>query len=152
MHVPDVLDVITAVAIPNVTAHEDSAKQIAPLCTAYGILMFTRWKELSLIQKMNSILLSTGHATERVFNVSQLTLLSCALLQPYRGFKEHYSLFLIGYILSVVNLAKDKCRSHGNLYFNILQTMKRLNRAGVTMTRETYRGIMDDIGSDLTGK
>ena len=61
--VPDVLDVLAAVAIPNVTAHEDSAKQIAPLCTAYGILMFTRWKELSLIQKMNSILLSTGHAT-----------------------------------------------------------------------------------------
>ena len=28
--------------------------------------------------------------------------------------------------------------------------MKRLNRAGVTMTRETYRSIMDDIGSDLT--
>ena len=49
--VPDVLDVLAAVAIPNVTAHEDSAKQIAPLCTAYGILMFTRWKELSLIQK-----------------------------------------------------------------------------------------------------
>ena len=88
--VPDVLDVLAAVAIPNVTAHEDSAKQIAPLCTAYGILMFTRWKELSLIQKMNSILLSTGHATERVFNVSQLTLLSCALLQPHRGFKEQY--------------------------------------------------------------
>ena len=85
--VPDVLDVLAAVAIPNVTAHEDSAKQIAPLCTAYGILMFTRWKELSLIQKMNSILLSAGRATERVFNVSQLTLLSCALLQPYRGFK-----------------------------------------------------------------
>ena len=91
--VPDLLDVLAAVAIPNVTAHEDSAKQIAPLCTAYGILMFTRWKELSLIQKMNSILLSTGHATERV---SPLTLLSCALLQPYRGFKGHYSLFLIG--------------------------------------------------------
>ena len=94
--VPDVLDVLAAVAIPNVTAHEDSAKQIAPLCTAYGILMFTRWKELSLIQKMNSILLSTGHATERVFNVSQLTLLSCALLQPYWGFDEPYPLFLIG--------------------------------------------------------
>ena len=95
MHVPDVLDVIAAVAIPNVTAHEDSSKQIAPLCTAYGILMFTQWKELSLIQKMNSILLSTGHATERVFNVSQLTLLSCALLQPYRGFMGHYPLFLV---------------------------------------------------------
>ncbi|CAH3015869.1 unnamed protein product [Porites evermanni] len=57
--------------------------------------MFTRWKELSLIQKMNSILLSAGHATERVFNVSQLTLLSCALFQPYWGFDEHYPLFLI---------------------------------------------------------
>ena len=34
----------------------------------------------------------------------------------------------------------------------LLQTMKRLNRAGVTMTRETYRSIMDDIGSDLTGR
>ena len=65
-HVPDVLNVLVAVGIPNVKAHEDSKKQIAPLCTAYGILMFTRWKELSLIQKMNSILLSTGHATERV--------------------------------------------------------------------------------------
>ena len=94
--VPDVLDVLAAVAIPNVAAHEDSAKQIAPLCTAYGILMFTRWKELSLIQKMNSVLLSNGHATERVFNVSHLTLLPCALLQPYQGFKEHYTLFLIG--------------------------------------------------------
>ena len=44
--VPDVLDVLAAVAIPNVTAHEDSAKQIVPLCTVYGILMFNRWKEL----------------------------------------------------------------------------------------------------------
>ena len=32
--VPDVLDVLAAVAIPNVTAHEDSSKQIAPLCAA----------------------------------------------------------------------------------------------------------------------
>ena len=96
--VPDVLDVLAAVAIPNVTAHEDSAKQIAPLCTAYGILMFTRWKELSLIQKMNSILLSTGHATERVFNVSQLTLLSCALLNcSHTGaLRNIHTLFLIG--------------------------------------------------------
>ena len=68
-HVPDVLDVLVAVGIPNVKAHEDSEKQIAPLCTTYGILMFTWWNshlELSLIQRMNSILLSTGHATERV--------------------------------------------------------------------------------------
>ena len=95
--VPDVLDVLAAVAIPNVTAHEDSAKQIAPLCTAYGILMFTRWKELSLIQKMNSILLSTGHA-ERVFNLSQLTLLSCVLLQPYRGFTKGALYFIFDWL------------------------------------------------------
>ena len=101
--VPDVLDVLAAVAIPNVTAHEDSAKQIAPLCTVYGILMFTRWKELSLIQKMNSILLSAGHATERVFNVSQLTLHSCALLQPYQGFKEHYT-----YIFDWLNFIRSE--------------------------------------------
>ena len=49
--VPDVLDVLAAVAIPNVTAHEDNAKQIAPLCTAYGILMFTQWKVLDMLLK-----------------------------------------------------------------------------------------------------
>ena len=62
--VPDVLDVLATIAVPNVK--DNSEQQIVPLCTVYGILMFTRWKELSLIQKMNSILLSTGHATERV--------------------------------------------------------------------------------------
>lgn len=36
------------------------------LCTAYGILMNTRWKELTLIQKVNGILLGFGNATERV--------------------------------------------------------------------------------------
>ena len=63
-HVPDVLDVLAAIAVPNVKVN--SEQQIAPLCTAYGILMSTRWKELSLIQKINTILLSVGHATERV--------------------------------------------------------------------------------------
>ena len=62
--VPDVLDVLATIAVPNVKV--SSEQQIAPLCTAYGILMFTRWKELSLIQKINTILLSVGHATERV--------------------------------------------------------------------------------------
>jgi len=37
------------------------------------------------------------------------------------------------------------------IVFISLQTVKRLNREDVTMTKETYRGIMDDIGSDLTG-
>ena len=62
--VPDVLDVLAAIAVPNVKVN--SEQQSAPLCIAYGILMFTRWKELSLIQKINTIVLSVGHATERV--------------------------------------------------------------------------------------
>ena len=34
------------------------------------------------------------------------------------------------------------------LYF-IVQTFQRLNKVGVTQTRESYRRIMDDIGADL---
>ena len=62
---PDVLDFLATIAVPQIK--KDSEKQIPPLCTAYGILMHSRWKELSLIQKLNGILLGFGNATERVF-------------------------------------------------------------------------------------
>ena len=64
-HAPDVLDVLTTIAVPEIKEHTASQK-IPPLCTAYGILMNTRWKELSLIQKVNGVLLGFGNATERV--------------------------------------------------------------------------------------
>ena len=61
---PDVLDFLVTVAAPKVKG--DADQQIPPLCAAYGILMNSRWKELSLIQKINGILLGFGNATERV--------------------------------------------------------------------------------------
>ena len=63
-HAPDVLDFLVTIAVPQMK--RDSEQQIPPLCTAYGILMNSRWRELSLIQKVNSIFLGFGNATERV--------------------------------------------------------------------------------------
>ena len=64
---PDVLDVLATIAVPEIKEHAAEQK-IPPLCTAYGIVMNTRWKELSLIQKVNGILLGFENATERVNN------------------------------------------------------------------------------------
>ena len=62
-HAPDVLDFLATIAVPQIKKIQ---QQIPPLCTAHGILMHSRWKELSLIQKLNGILLGFGNATERV--------------------------------------------------------------------------------------
>ena len=63
-HVPNVLDVLASISSPEIKG--DGEKQIPPLCTSYGILMNSRWKELSLIQKVNGIILGVGGATEKV--------------------------------------------------------------------------------------
>lgn len=62
--VPDVLDVIVTIAVPQIKG--DCEQTVPQLCTAYGILMNSRWKELSLIQKVNGILLGAGNANEKV--------------------------------------------------------------------------------------
>ena len=77
-HAPDVLDFLVTIAVPQMK--RDSEQQISPLCTAYGILMNSRWRELSLIQKVNSILLGFGNATERVIISILLKGLSLLLL------------------------------------------------------------------------
>ncbi|KAL9977662.1 hypothetical protein ACROYT_G015091 [Oculina patagonica] len=59
---PDVLDYLVAIAVPQ---KNQSGEHVPPLCTAYGILMNSRWKELSLIQKINGILLVFRNATKR---------------------------------------------------------------------------------------
>ena len=64
-HAPDVLDFLATIAVSQIK--KDSEQQIPPLCKAHGILMHSRWKELSLIQKFNGVLLGFGNATERVF-------------------------------------------------------------------------------------
>lgn len=61
---PDVLDFMVTMAVPQLKGND--GRQIMPLCTAYGILMNVRCRELSLIQKMNAVLLGVGSATKRV--------------------------------------------------------------------------------------
>jgi len=61
---PDVLDFMVARAVPQLKGSD--GRQIMPLCTAYGILMNVRCRELSLIQKMNAVLLGVGSVTKRV--------------------------------------------------------------------------------------
>ena len=61
---PDVLDFMVAMAVPQLKGSD--GRQVMPLCTAYGILMNVRCRELSLIQKMNAVLLGVGSATKRV--------------------------------------------------------------------------------------
>lgn len=70
---PDVLDFLATIAVPH-TKRSESEQQIPPLCTAYGILMNSRWKELSLIQKVSGTLLGFGNATERVYNCLSVNL------------------------------------------------------------------------------
>jgi hypothetical protein len=62
-HVPSLLDVLVTAAVPlqrNATCSEAPS-----LCMAYSILMNQRWKELSLLQKLNTPTLGVGHATKK---------------------------------------------------------------------------------------
>ena len=61
---PDVLDFLVAMAVPQLKGSD--GRQIMPLCTAYGIPMNLRCRELSLKQKLNAVLLGVGSATKIV--------------------------------------------------------------------------------------
>ena len=50
---PDVLDFMATVAVPKLKGRD--GRQVMPLCTAYGILMNVRCRELSLVQKLNAV-------------------------------------------------------------------------------------------------
>ena len=47
----------------------DSDKKTAPLALIYGIIMFKRCKELSLVQRVNTVLLNDGGASQEVCSV-----------------------------------------------------------------------------------
>jgi hypothetical protein len=64
--VPEVLDILMAIAIPRVKTDNS---QVAPLCTAFGILMHLRSRELSLVQKINTVVIGAGNATKKVLLV-----------------------------------------------------------------------------------
>lgn len=60
---PDVLDFLVTVAAPKL---KEDGRQIPAICQAYGLLMNTRCRELSLVQKVNTIILGRGGATKMV--------------------------------------------------------------------------------------
>lgn len=64
--VPEVLHILMAIASPRV---KNDNSQVAPLCTAFGILMHLRSRELSLVQKLNTVVIGTGNATKKVWFV-----------------------------------------------------------------------------------
>lgn len=63
---PDILEILTTIAVPNL---KDDGRQVAPLCVAYGVLRNQRCKELSLVQKVNTILLGTGSAAKKEISI-----------------------------------------------------------------------------------
>ncbi len=58
------LDVLITVALP--LKRNATASEVPALCMAYSVLMNQRWKELSLLQKLNTVTLGVGHATKKV--------------------------------------------------------------------------------------
>jgi hypothetical protein len=60
---PDVLDVLVTIALSKL---KEDGSQLPPLCMAMGILMNIRFKELSLVQKLTSVILGSGGATQKV--------------------------------------------------------------------------------------
>ena len=63
----DVLDFMATAAIPKLKGYD--GRQVMPFCTAYGIQMNVRCRELSLVQKINAALLGVGGAAKRVSEV-----------------------------------------------------------------------------------
>ncbi len=63
-------------------------KDVPQICEAYGILMNARWQELSLMKKINTMLLGVGHATARVtFKLSHVFLINTFYLLFHCNFK-----------------------------------------------------------------
>lgn len=60
---PDVLDILTTIAAPTVKL---DGQQVPRICSAYALLLNTRNRELSLVQKLNTVILGAGHATQKV--------------------------------------------------------------------------------------
>lgn len=62
---PDVLDFIATVATPRLKKKVE--EQVPPVCMIYAMMMNQRWQELSLIQKIATIILGIGHSNKKVF-------------------------------------------------------------------------------------
>ena len=62
--VPDVLDFIATVAAPRLKKNVED--QIPPVCMVYAMMMNQRWQELSLVQKISTVILGIGHSSKKV--------------------------------------------------------------------------------------
>lgn len=74
---PDVLDVATAIAIPENNCLSQSRKTdavVPPLCTAVSTLLNTRNGELSIVQKLVSTVLGLGGCGKMVVEISNFKL------------------------------------------------------------------------------
>ena len=73
---PDLLDFIRVATALKV---HDDGREVAPICMIYSLMMHSRWRELSLCQKIVAVILGIGHALERVriFNRLLLTWFIC---------------------------------------------------------------------------
>lgn len=70
---PDVLDFIATVAAPRLKKDVDA--QVPPVCMIYGMMMNQRWQELSLVQKIATIILGIGHSSKKVHVMFSLNLI-----------------------------------------------------------------------------
>lgn len=64
---PDVLDFLVTIGVSHV---KEDGSQVAPLCVAFGILMNVRSRELSMVQKIATVILGSGNATKRYLDFS----------------------------------------------------------------------------------
>ena len=73
---PDVLDVATAIAVPENNCLSQPRKDavVPPLCTAVSTLLNTRNGELSIVQKLVSTVLGLGGCSKVVVEISNFKL------------------------------------------------------------------------------
>ncbi|XP_070571411.1 uncharacterized protein [Ptychodera flava] len=69
--VPDLLNVLVTTTVPvhreSVNLSKCGIARIYPLCTVYGIMMQQRNRELSLLQRMNTMLMSAGKVDSKTY-------------------------------------------------------------------------------------
>ena len=66
--VPDVLDFIATIATPRLKKNVDD--QVPPVCVIYSMMMNQRWQELSLVQKIATIILGIGHSSKKASSIN----------------------------------------------------------------------------------
>ena len=84
---PDKLDFIATVATPRLKKNVD--EKVPPVCMIYAMMMNHRGQELSLIQKIATMILRIGHSKKKnVLNLWKLSKLQFVKLQRQLNYGE----------------------------------------------------------------